>query len=98
MNTEELAQHNEELPLEDPDEVMLQDQEKKMKTISKKGITFSNFKMHKKLAQGIKVRSRSAYIITFSSLGSMQDRRKEIWRYGNSNSYKEFIDPPFWLR
>jgi len=37
------------------DELMFQEEENKMKTISKKSITFGNFKMHKKLAQGIKV-------------------------------------------
>jgi len=37
------------------DELMFQEEENKIKTISKKSVTFGNFKMHKKLAQGIKV-------------------------------------------
>ena len=37
------------------DQLMLQEEENRIKSISKKGVTYNNFKMHKKLAQGIKV-------------------------------------------
>jgi len=37
------------------DQLMLQEEENLIKSISKKSVTYNNFKMHKKLSQGIKV-------------------------------------------
>ncbi len=45
----------EEYMLDPEDQLMLQAEENKIKSLSKKGVTAHNFKMHKKLAQGIKV-------------------------------------------
>jgi len=45
----------EEYVLDPEDQLMLKEEENRIKSISKKGVTANSFKMHKKLAQGIKV-------------------------------------------